>query len=134
MYRLDEEQEKRVMNEIVPKVLPLLEGMSAIEVQATLSYISDYVFTTIPLNPSSLGAKGVIFCATRDALSPSEALFGFAGWLTTRSKSVTFSSHDNAGPAAELVDTFCKVNKMEEPRERWEKLLIHPKETDVQRD
>ena len=60
-------------------------------------------------------------------MSASEALFGFMGWLTCR-KEVTpnFSSAHDAGEAAKLVGTFCKENKLTEPREGWETNLIHP--------
>lgn len=61
-------------------------------------------------------------------LSPSEALYGFAGWLTTRETPTRMSSYDHAGPIAELIDKFCKENDLEEPRYGWEKALIHPKD------
>jgi len=59
-------------------------------------------------------------------LTASEALFGFMGWLTTRSEKVTFSASNNAAPAAELVDEFCKANSLPEPRDDWTTRLTHP--------
>lgn len=59
-------------------------------------------------------------------LSASEALYGFAGWLTSRDEKATFSSKDNAAIAAELVDAFCKANNLELPRERFNEWLNHP--------
>jgi hypothetical protein len=64
----------------------------------------------------------------QEALSPSEALYGFAGWLTTRKKSVTAGSKHNAAPWAELVQTFAATNDLEDPREGWHKELKHPTE------
>lgn len=61
-------------------------------------------------------------------ISASEALFGFVGWLTSRDQAVTFSGHHNAGVAADLVALFCEVNDLAEPRDHWEKNLVHPKE------
>ena len=59
-------------------------------------------------------------------LIASEALYGFAGWLTTRDEVVTASSKHDAGVWAKLVDTFIKENKLEQPRDGWENNLIHP--------
>ena len=61
-----------------------------------------------------------------DKLTGSEALYGFMGWLTTRDKKVTFSSHNNAAPAADLVAEFCATNDLAEPRDSWERNLTHP--------
>lgn len=62
-------------------------------------------------------------------LSPSEAIYGFAGWLTSRREVTTMSaSHDAAG-IAELVDEFVKRNALPEPRENWHKELIQPTQT-----
>lgn len=56
--------------------------------------------------------------AAEPALSASEALYGFAAWLTTRRERAVFSAADNAGPAAELVAEFCRVNGLAPPRDR----------------
>lgn len=61
-------------------------------------------------------------------LSPSEAVFGFAAWLTCRDTQIKFSAKDDAAPAAEVASKFCKTNKLKTPRDRWEKALTHPKE------
>lgn len=67
----------------------------------------------------------------RDELSGSESLFGFCGWLTSREEPTTMSSHDEAGHIADLVGDFCKTNDLSDPREGWEKKLIHPKSQDT---
>jgi hypothetical protein len=64
----------------------------------------------------------------RDELSGSEALYGFCGWLTTRDKPTTMSSHEECGHIADLIGTFCKTNDLSDPRDDWDKKLIHPKE------
>lgn len=61
-------------------------------------------------------------------LSASEAVFGFAGWLTTRDEQVVMSAHDEAGRVAELCAIFCKVNGLAEPRRNWANALTHPTE------
>ncbi len=48
---------------------------------------------------------------------PSEALYGFASWLTVRNEPITLSARHEAGIAAELVAEFCKVNRLEDPRD-----------------
>jgi len=62
----------------------------------------------------------------KNEMTGSEALFGFMAWLTTRENKVTFSAHHDAAPAAELVDEFCKINNLAEPRENWTDYLTHP--------
>ena len=60
----------------------------------------------------------------KEELSPSESLYGFAGWLTTRNEPITISSKHNAAIVAELVDDFIKKQKLKNPRDNWEKNLI----------
>jgi hypothetical protein len=59
-------------------------------------------------------------------LSASEAVYGFAAWLTTRYEPVTLSARHDAGIVARLVSEFCKVNNLPEPRDHWEENLTHP--------
>lgn len=59
-------------------------------------------------------------------LSPSEALYGFMGWLTSRHEPVTFSAGDDAAMAADLVHAFCTENGLPEPSVGWEKQLNMP--------
>ncbi len=40
-------------------------------------------------------------------MSGSEAVYGFAAWLTTREDEVLFSAHSDSAEAADLVDEFC---------------------------
>ena len=60
-------------------------------------------------------------------ISASEALFGFCGWLTTREEKTVMSANDDAANIAEKVNVFCKANNLSEPREGWDKKLVHPK-------
>lgn len=59
-------------------------------------------------------------------LSASESLFGFMGWLTSRVTASTFSSHHDAGEAADLVKVFCEANNLPEPRDGWAEELKRP--------
>lgn len=61
-------------------------------------------------------------------LSASEALYGFMGWLTTRDEVVTFSCRHNASKSVDLVREFSDSNSLKEPRDGWEKNLVHPKD------
>jgi len=63
-----------------------------------------------------------------DKLSGSEALYGFAGWLTSRKKRTVMSSSDDAAGPATLVAMFCETNQLAEPREEWQRNLTHPVE------
>lgn len=64
-------------------------------------------------------------------LSPSEAVYGFVGWLTSRDNpSVRMSSSCDAALPARLVDAFCKANELKEPGMDFGSLLIkYPEET-----
>jgi hypothetical protein len=64
--------------------------------------------------------------ANNDKLTAAEAVFGFAGWLTSRTERTTMSSSDDAAPIAALCWKFIKENKLSEPRDEWRHNLIHP--------
>lgn len=60
-------------------------------------------------------------------LSGSEAVYGFAGWLTSRrGEPVVLSSNHDAGVVAELVHEFNERNGLAEPRRDWQKRLVPP--------
>jgi hypothetical protein len=61
-----------------------------------------------------------------DKLTAAEAVFGFAGWLTSRPEKTVMSSADDAACIARLCGQFTKENGLAEPRDRWENNLIHP--------
>lgn len=65
-----------------------------------------------------------------DRLSASEALYGFAGWLTTVPEQTIMSSTDDVRDIPEKIALFCKVNGLVEPREGWSDLLTHPQGDD----
>lgn len=52
-------------------------------------------------------------------LSPSEAIYGFVGKLTTLADPVTMGSGQDAARPAELASAFCRANRLPEPREGW---------------
>lgn len=56
-------------------------------------------------------------------LMPSEALFGFVAWLTTREEKTVMSSTNDAAPMVELLNQFCIKHRLDEPREGWEEIL-----------
>jgi len=63
----------------------------------------------------------------KDQLSASEAVYGFAAWLTSSKKTILFGSTHAVPTAIGLVDEFCKANDLSEPHEHWEQNLIQPK-------
>ncbi len=65
-----------------------------------------------------------------DQVSPSEAVFAFAAWLTCRGEAVTLGATHNAAPAAELVGAFNKSQGFAEPRHDYtNRLKPYPKES-----
>ena len=59
-------------------------------------------------------------------LTASEAIFGFCGWLTTQEEKTIMSASDDCAPVIGRIKQFCEINKLPEPRDGWEKNLIHP--------
>lgn len=59
-------------------------------------------------------------------LIPSEALYGFAAWLTALKEPVTMGASHPAGIVAQLVDEFCKANQLMDPRPGFEKRFKYP--------
>lgn len=60
----------------------------------------------------------------QQSLSPSEALYGFMGWLVSRQEEVTFSGHHDASIAVELLTKFIEKQKLSNPRNEWANYLI----------
>ncbi len=54
---------------------------------------------------------------TAPGIWPSEALYGFVGWLTSREEAVTLGAVHDAAIGADLVNEYCIVNNLAEPRE-----------------
>jgi len=61
-------------------------------------------------------------------LNSSEAVYGFAAWLTTRKEVTTMSTQHDSAPISELVKEFCEVNGLPDVSEAWPDELIHPPE------
>ncbi len=53
----------------------------------------------------------------------SEALYGFAAWLTTRAGTLKVGAEHDASPMATLVDRFCTGQGFAEPRDAFPKML-----------
>jgi hypothetical protein len=61
-------------------------------------------------------------------ITASEALFGFAGWLTCRNETVTLGAHHNAGCIVDLISEWMNTNRLPEPRNNvWPKNIKHPR-------
>lgn len=60
-------------------------------------------------------------------MTGSESVFGFVAWLTSRSDKTVMSSSDDCASIVNLVDEFCKVNKLKDPRDNYTDYLTHPK-------
>jgi len=60
-------------------------------------------------------------------LNSSEAVYGFAAWLTGREEEITIGAHHDAAPVAERVKEFCEANSLPDVSKDWPDNLIHPK-------
>lgn len=63
----------------------------------------------------------------KNKITATDALYGFCAWLTTREKSVTFSSKHNAGTIADLINTFIKANNLPDPSKKYPNNFVMPK-------
>jgi len=67
-------------------------------------------------------------------LSGSEAVYGFAAWLTTADRFENALTNPDYGPTqdsaywCELVAEFNATNHLSDPRDGWDELLTHPTE------
>ena len=61
-----------------------------------------------------------------DKLNASEALYGFAGWLTSQTEPITIGADHDVAVWAEKVLDFCEANNLPELREGWQKRLVYP--------
>jgi hypothetical protein len=62
-----------------------------------------------------------------ETMSPSEAIYGFLGWLTTRPEVTKFGGACDCAPAAQLADKWCKENDLDEPTDVFPDNIKHPK-------
>lgn len=47
-----------------------------------------------------------------EKLTPTEAIFGFCAWLTTRDETAIFGAKHEAGFCVPLIKQFCEANGM----------------------
>ena len=59
-------------------------------------------------------------------LNQSEAVYGFAAWLTCRKEVTIMSAAHDAAPVVELVSEFCDRNGFPPVSDQWPKELVHP--------
>lgn len=51
--------------------------------------------------------------------NPSEWVFSFAAWLTTRDMTLAVGATHNAAPMADLAQEFCREREIGEPGPEW---------------
>jgi hypothetical protein len=61
-------------------------------------------------------------------LNPAEAVFGFAAWLSCRSKPLILSELSDCGELAKLLGMFIEVNNIGDPSENYPANLRFPLE------
>ena len=65
----------------------------------------------------------------RESITASEALFGFAAWLTCRTQALMIGAKYDAAPVADLIKIWCDANDLPEPRDGiYAKNINQPKE------
>lgn len=61
-------------------------------------------------------------------ITASEAVFGFASWLTCRKETIRVGAKQDAGKIAQLVKEWLEINNLPMPRENiYPKNIIQPK-------
>lgn len=64
--------------------------------------------------------------AIQTEINATEAVYGFAAWLTSSRKRIVMSSRHNAAPALEAVVEFCNTNKLPPLADGWEQKVQFP--------
>lgn len=64
-------------------------------------------------------------------MMPSEAIFAFGAWLTTRKQVTVLGSSEDAAPVCELIKEFSEVNELVEPRDNYTDFVRMPKDESV---
>ena len=59
---------------------------------------------------------------------PSEVLYSFVAWLSSRDNEITFGSHSEVPEAIEVLNEFCNTNDFEDPRTTAHWVLKFPEE------
>lgn len=68
----------------------------------------------------------------RGTISPTEALYAFAGWLTSRPAGLVVGAPFDAAPMAALVEQYRKRNQWPEVRSDWTQRFSHPVQGEAQ--
>jgi len=67
--------------------------------------------------------------AAMGELNSTEAVYGFAAWLSTRKERIVFGGTADTKPVVDAVATFCSLNNLPEVSEDWPKNLNMPEES-----
>jgi hypothetical protein len=59
---------------------------------------------------------------------PSEYLYAFVAWLTTRDEVLEIGASKDCGVWARAVDTFCQANRLKNPKDHYADHIVYPKE------
>ena len=63
-------------------------------------------------------------------ISPSEAIYGFCAWLTTRSELTEMGANKDCVAIPQLIGKYCEANNFLDPRDGYHHLLNAPKEVE----
>jgi hypothetical protein len=61
-----------------------------------------------------------------EELNPTEAIYGFVCWLTTRDERTVISANDDVSPIVELLYRFCEANNLPGVSGQWPENLRVP--------
>jgi len=110
----------------IRKTIELYKSMTmgVNEVEKLLSTIDQLRYSVSDLKEQLRNERG----GKTERISPSEAIFGFASWLTCRAGSIAIGSSHEAGVMAELADEWCRANILAKPRDGiYPENIIQPK-------
>ena len=93
--------------------------------------ILDKLIHAIREGPCSWAFQPGTILQSSENMSASEALFGFAGWMTTMKETQLVGSRHDAAFWADLVGAFLKTHGLREPRAQWEENLIYPEQLNL---
>jgi hypothetical protein len=68
-------------------------------------------------------------CFPHEKITPAEALYAFATWLTMREKSITLGASEDMGDMPDLLKQFCLLNNLRDPIDNWTDRYAIPNDT-----
>lgn len=104
-------------------ILSRAEEEAQMSSEAARKFTDDLQDAGIGLAPVAIRLVQDLYDRSLPNLSPAETLYAFCGHLLSLPYPMVFSRDHNPARISDLIDQFCSLNNLSEPREDWDKRL-----------